>query len=270
LLRRHSAVRRPGRGRRELLLVLLLPASVPAAQVPDPVTAALQVCRRIEERFNSWESFSWTVQRRTDTGRVQAEEQWILRYRAPDCFRLDYLTMPERRIIICGDVIWEYLPTAARARCTRRGDRSTAEWRRLVARTLEPVTIPGLRPGDPEDLARRAVAARRTAEGWLRLECRQPRSVLLLDPQRKLLRGVEVYDGKGGLLLRTEVLSVQEPAKGVFFPQRMRITVSGERGSAVSTVEFTRVRFDCALPDSLFEFHPPEGTEVVGSPPASP
>ena len=228
------------------------------------VGQAVALCREIEARFRAFRTMCWTADRVTDTGRGQVREKWVFRFAAPDRLRVDYFEPYERHIIIRGARMWEYLPDARKALCTEFS--SPGEKERRVARTLEPVTIPGIRPGDPEEIAARAVAAEATPEGWIRLECRRPRSVIVLDARHRLVRGMEVYRGKV-LVLRSEVLDIQQPAPGFFFPHRMRVVTRGNGQAVISRVELRGVSVDTDMPSGIFEFIPPPGTEVIHAAP---
>ena len=252
------------------VLLPLFPVLLGAAAVSADtglVGRAVTLCREIEERFAAFRTLCWTTERVTDTGRMRVREKWVFRFAAPDRIRLDYLEPYERHIIIGSARMWEYLPDARKALCTEFS--SPGERQRHITRTLEPVTIPGIRPGDPEDIAARAVSAEVTPEGWIRLECRRPHSVLVLDAPHRLMRGLQVYRGKN-LILRSEVLEIQQPAPGFFFPRRMRVVTRRNGQAIISQVEFNGVTVDTDLQSDIFEFHPPEGTKVVGSLPLSP
>lgn len=228
----------------------------------DLVARAVSLCREINSRFAELRSISWTAERRSDTGRIKVRERWIFRYAAPDRFRVDYLEPYERVLVIGPDGIWEYLPQKQKALHTVFG--SDQEQRKhRIAQALQPVTIPGLRPGDTEAVAAGAVRAAINDQGAIVLECREPRTVLVLDPQHKALWSLEILDQEGRFLLRSQVLAFQELRPGFFFPRKMRIVEQRDGITVTTEVEFSRVVLNTELDPALFQFTPPAETEVI-------
>ena len=207
-----------------LALLLCLPSLCTAAEGPDDVAKALDLVHRAYSSVGSIRAVFVQSEERPGVG-VTDREKGVLSFLLPDRMRWDYLGEKPHRVVIDDDLVWIYSPS--RRQVIRR--RMTAEEMRLGAATF----LRGL-DGLEDDFTIQSGRVRPAG-----------RYALELFPVRE----ATPYE-KIGILVSPETGIIE------------RITIFHRIGN-ITTITFSEIETGVDLPQELFLWDVPEGTEVI-------
>ncbi len=231
----------------------------------DPRARALALCARIEKRFRSIKTLSYTAERTTVLPRTTVHDKWMMSYQAPDMFHIDYFQPYEKTIVVNHNGIWEYIPTLRKAVFTDLGALPPAEARRITARSLAPLHLEGFHVGDPDSIARRLVAVNDGAPPGktLILALKDPTARIVLDTVHELPRSFEQRDSTDRI---TAAYAVQAflPVSGYgYLPRRLVMRSLLKQRLVRQEILLKHLRLDQPLNPSIFRFHPPPAVQVI-------
>lgn len=248
------------------LTVLLLLCMAGAGRAAAGEPSAGDLFREIEDRFDRITTLSYKVKRIVTTKTSNSEEQWTFRFKKPDLVRIDYTSPHDRLVILGNDVLWEYIPKVRKAARTMLAPLDRDKRERTVNQVMMHVTVDGLRLGKYQEMEKKAVSVRTVSiagTAAYQVEGKDPRYVVLIDREKKVLLRSEVYDQKGALVLRTEASRFVEAGKGFWMPREVKATYATENGFLQSTVLMSDHRVDTVIPDSIYQFTVPQGVELI-------
>lgn len=262
-------LRRPdGRiGRTIAALAISLVVCVGPAAAAEADPAAGELFRRVEERFLNLSTLSYAVKRTSVSSTQNTEERWIFRFRKPDLVRIDYQTPHERMLIANRDTLWEYIPSLKKAVRTDMAAMTGEKREQMIAEVMAHVSVDGLRLGRYGEMEKKAVRVK--AVQWpggsdvYLVEGADPRYTVYIDRSKAVLLRTEIYDRKGGLVIRTEASRFIEAAKGFWMPQEIRSTYTTQAGFMQSTVVLQNIRVDEPMDEDPFSFSAPKGVETM-------
>ncbi len=245
-----------------LLTVLFSPGQYVFAA--DEVTAGA-LFLGVEQRFLNLETLSYTVKKVSTLKNKQHEEEWTFRYKKPGSVRIDYQAPHERLIVLDEQSLFEYIPVLKKAVRTDLTSKSKKAIQ-TVAEVMSHVSVDGLRVGNYQELEKKAVSVRKVtwagADAYL-VEGTDPRYVMYIDDAKKALLRTEIYDKKGGLVIRTDASRFVEAAKDFWMPREVHVTYNTPEGFVQSKILLQDIKVDEAISGELFHFSAPKGTAVI-------
>ncbi len=245
-----------------LLSVLLCPGQY--ASAADEVSAGT-LFLVVEQRFLNVDTLSYTVKKVSTLKSKQNEEEWVFRYKKPRSVRIDYQVPHERLIVLDEQALFEYIPALKKAVRTDLTSKSKNKAEQTIAGVMSHVSVEGLRVGNYEELEKKAVSVRKVtwagADAYL-IEGTEPRYVMYVDKVKNVLLRSEIYDKKGGLVIRTEASRFIEAAKDFWMPKEINITYTTPEGFVQSKILLRDIKVNEMIPGELFHFSAPKGTEV--------
>ncbi len=246
-----------------MLLVML---SCPGQDAAAEEISAHTLFQGVEQRFLDMDSLSYTVKKVSTFKGKQNEERWVFHYKKNGRVRIDYEAPHERLIVLDEKSLCEFIPVLKKAVCTDLASKPKDKADDFIARVMTHVSVDGLRVGNYEELEKKAVSVRKVAyagvDAFL-IEGAGPRYVTYIDPTKQVLLRSEIYDNKGGLVIRTEASRFTEAAKGFWMPKEIHITYHTPDGFVQSKVFLRDIKVDEKVPDELFFFNVPKGTTVI-------
>ncbi len=231
---------------------------------------AADVVQRHLARLDALTSLTLRIERQTTHRGRTTSERWTFRQKGAGRFRIDY-EFPVRRLVVANArELWEYLPQARKAARTDLAAMAPARRAAFLRGVLARVAVRGLRfdrgGADAELLYRgKGHVAGRPAH---RLECRRPADAETrvvrgaIDAERLVLLRCEFLDEEGQVVATAEAGRVVEIAAGLWMPRQVTFKRLGGRG-LTQTATLRRIEANADLADDLFEFHLPEGVDVV-------
>lgn len=220
--------------------------------------------QQVEARFTAIKSLRYTAERTVKGPAGSAKEVWFFSYAEPGSFRIECRQPVERILVANHNTFWEYVPAIRKVMKTDLSAMTEDERRQFLAGILARVAIEGIRIGKYDDLAQRAVSVSRPAPtgGVVRIEGANPRYVMELDTENRVLKRTEMYDDKGECLVRTETSDFVEILSGLWYPTVVRIECKTDKGIVTSEVRFRGIEANKPLPEGSFEFKVPRGVTV--------
>lgn len=258
---------------RPVLCVVAFAALVCAVLFPwqgNPAAGELSVgdvFQQVEGRYASLSTLTYTVKRTVTLKNGRAsEDRWVFRYKKPDFIRIDYQSPHERLLILDGKMLLEYIPQIRKAMKTDLAVMPREKREKTVAEVMAHVSVDGLRVGNYAEMEKRTTGIREVTWGGQRaylIEGVDPRYVLYIDKVKSALLRSEIYDKKGGLVIRTEASRFIEVAKGFWVPQEIQAAYSTPEGLVQSTTLLRDIKINEAMADSLFDLSLPKGVNVI-------
>jgi outer membrane lipoprotein-sorting protein len=235
------------------------------AVAADEVSAGT-LFRGVEQRFLNVETLSYTVKKISTLKNKQSEEEWVFHYKKPGYVRIDYQVPHERLIILDGKTLIEYIPVMKKAMRTDLTALSKEKADRIVADVMSHVSVDGLRVGNYGELEKKVVSVRKTtwagADAYL-IEGADPHYLMYIDKMKNALLRTEIFDKKGGLVIRTEASRFIEAVKDFWMPRDIHITYNTPEGFVQSKILLQDIKVDGKIPGELFLFNAPKGTTVI-------
>jgi outer membrane lipoprotein-sorting protein len=252
------------------LLVLLLAVVFlggPAAQAGDVGPA--QLLGEIDARAARVTSLRFGVLRVTDRGGVRVEERWRFVSAPGGRFRVDY-TGDTQRVVVCnGKVLWDYIPSARKARRVELGALSEAERNATLRAVMEKVAVPGFRVGvDAVGMNWTEVAVPEgSPEGTMAFEGTDAkgRIEVVLGGRGAWVDRCEIWSG-GSFVLSILASDHQEITPGTWFPRDVKLEIPEKDHRVAVTVHVAQVVAGESFPDELFELAPDSSVAVDRSP----
>jgi len=248
-----------------VLLLSVLFCSWQYASAADEVSAGA-LFLGVEHRFLNVDTLSYTVKRVSTLKNKQNEEEWTFRYKKPKYVRIDYQVPYERLIVLDEQALFEYIPALKKAVRTDLTSKSKNKAVQTIAGVMSHVSVDGLRVGNYEELEKKAVSVRKVtwagADAYL-VEGADPRYVMYIDDAKKVLLHSEIYDKKGGLVIRAEASRFIEAAKDFWMPKEIKITYNTPEGFVQSKILLRDIKVNEMIPGELFHFSAPKGTAVI-------
>ncbi len=253
---------RTGRLATVVLAVLL---SLPGSAAAEDLSAG-SLFKLVEGRFTGLGSISYTVKRTIVSRRQRTEDRWMFRYRNPAFLRVDYLLPHERVIILDEKTLTEYIPELKKAKKTDLSTMTAEKKEQTIGAVMGRVSVEGMRLGNYEEMQKRAVQVR--AVTWAGMDAylvegKDPRYLVYIDTSKKVLLRTEIYDKKGGLVIRTEASRFVEAARGFWLPQEIRTAYGTADGFVQSTVVLQDIKVNEGMPDDAFRPAFPKGVEII-------
>lgn len=255
---------RTGRLATVALVVLL---SLPVSAAAEDLSAG-SLFKLVEARFTGLNSLSYTVKRTIVSRRQRTEDRWMFRYKNPAFLRVDYLLPHERVIILDEKTLTEYIPELKKAKKTDLSTMTAEKKEQTLGAVMGRVSVEGLRLGNYEEMQKRAVKVR--AVTWAGMgtdaylvEGKDPRYLVYIDANKKVLLRTEIYDKKGGLVIRTEASRFVEAARGFWLPQEIRTAYGTSDGFVQSTVVLQDIKVNERMADDAFRLAFPKGVEII-------
>ena len=248
-----------------IVLVSVLLCSGQYASAADEVTAG-SLFLGVEQRFLNVDTLSYTVKKVSTLKNKQNEEEWTFRYKKPGSVRIEYQVPHERLIVLDEQALFEYIPVLKKAVRTDLTSKSKNKAAQTVAEVMSHVSVEGLRVGNYQELEKKAASVRKVTwagtDAYL-IEGTDPRYVMYIDDAKKVLLRSEIYDKRGGLVIRTEASRFVEAAKGFWMPREVHITYNTPEGFVQSKILLHDIKVDETIPGELFHFNAPKGTAVI-------
>lgn len=224
---------------------------------PDPPTSPESLLAAIDARAEQLTPLRYGAVRVTHRLGSRVEERWRFVNRGDGAFRIDYSGDTVRQVICDGQVLWDYIPEARKARRLDLMALSAQERTRALSSVLQKVHVPGVRVGvEATDMTwSRVEPPPGTPTGAMVLEGRNEtggRILATLDADGTRLLGTEIWEGEN-FVVRVEARDHVEVLPGVWFPRRVETTAPAEGGEARVELHLSRIVAKGDLPDSLFE-----------------
>lgn len=235
-----------------------------AADAPTPG----ELFQKVEDRFTTVQSLSYTVKRSTSSKKQVAEDKWSFRFKSPDKVRIDYLEPYSRVIVADTTNLVEYLPTARKAMKTDLAAIPSVKRELTLNGVFKRLSVDGLRLGNYQEMLKRAVKVTDVRMGgknaWL-VEGANPRYLVFIDPDKWVLLKTEIYAANGELVLRTESSAFVEAFPGFWLPREIHANSHASEGYYQTTVKLSDIRVNDLMADQIFRFDLPAGVEVITS-----
>ncbi|MDH4163170.1 MAG: outer membrane lipoprotein carrier protein LolA [Nitrospirota bacterium] len=245
-----------------VLAVGMFTAGISRASEPS----AGELFREIEGRYDRVSTLSYKVKRIVASKTSSTEEQWSFRYRSPDLLRIDYTVPHDRVIVVNNEALWEYVPRAKKAAKTVFAAMPRGKKEKTIAQVMAHVTVDGLRIGNYAEMEKKAVKVKTVSSSGIsayQVEGVDPRYVITIDREKKVLLRSEIYDKKGALVLRTEASRFVEAGPGFWMPREIKATYATATGFVQSTVLLSDQRADGPVEEKAFSFVVPQGVELI-------
>ena len=218
----------------------------------------------LTSHFSRIHTLSYTAERTTKGRRQSTRERWTLSYEAPSLIRVDYQYPSERLLIITTNALTEYIPALRRAIQTNLGNMSESERTAIIRQTLARISLDGINPSNFQDMATRATsvsALSKTSEIY-RITGANPKFVIDLDQQQRVLLTTDIYTAGGDLMLHTEASMFIEAGPGFWYPQLLKAGYLTEQGFVTTSATLSTIKINNPLPEDTFQFTPPAHTTV--------
>jgi outer membrane lipoprotein-sorting protein len=247
-----------------VLAFLLRPVSARAGDA-DPA----RLLGEIDARAARVESLRFGVVRVTDRNGVRIEERWRFVSAPGGRFRVDYSGDTQREIAFNGKILWDYLPSARKARRVDLAALPEAERNATLRAVMEKVAVPGFRIG--VDAAAMTWTETPVPEGM-------PQGTMAFQGVDSKGRIEVVLGGDGAWIDRCEiwtngsfVLSIvasehQQIAPDTWFPREVKLEVPEKDRRVTVTMHVSQVVTGEHFPDGLFELSPDSSVAVERSP----
>jgi outer membrane lipoprotein-sorting protein len=245
-----------------LVLAGWAPAGAQSTNLPQQ---AAELFAGVEQRFEAVQTLQYTVNRTSRAGSHSLTDRWTFRYQKPDLLRIDYEIPQEHVLIRNRQVLWEYIPAARKALRTDLSKLSDAEQAKLIAQVFARVAVSGLRPGNFNAMAERTTRiqpATNAQAAVATIEGADPKFFVQIDVTRKALLRTELYNANGEVMLTTMAGQFLEVVPGFWVPQTIQITQREKDALAVSTLTFSNIKVNEALPAEVFQFTPSDKISV--------
>jgi outer membrane lipoprotein-sorting protein len=238
---------------------------------PESVRSdAKSAMAQVEAKFGAIKSIRYTAERTLRSAAGSAAEEWSFCYSEPASLRIECRKPVERILVSDGQVFWEYVPSARKAVKTDLAGMQGDSKRQFLAGIISRVSIEGIRVGDCDGMAGRAVTFNRNSltGAVVRIEGAGPRYVMEIDTEKRVLLRTEVFDAAGQCMARTAASGFTEVSPGFWYPTEVRVDFKTDKGIATSEVRLSAVQANRPLPEDAFKFTVPRGVEVDTSRPA--
>ena len=249
---------------------IILALTLALASSPLRGGEAEQAVARHQARLAGLRTLVLRVERATTRGGQTVTERWLYRQKGAGQFRVDYQYPTPRTIVCNGTVLWEYLPDERKAAVTQLAKLAEASRRAALRAALGRVALEGLRfeggpPSRLHGLGKRTIGGRAAYGVECRAESEGPTRVVRgwIDAERGLLVQSECVGAEGQVVLRTSASGALEAAPGVWFPRQIVVERLGPKGRREVSI-LKQVVLNGSVPDQVFEFHVPDGVEVIG------
>lgn len=246
-------------------VIAWLLAAASWGQSASPAETAATLFQTLETHFAGATNLRYVVEKTSRTERETARERWIFSYSAPDRVRIDYQEPMERTIVANKTDLWEYIPAARKAMCTRLDNLPPAKRQTVTASVLGRVSVDGIRLGDYQGMLSRVTQIRTDPDqpSVILVEGVNPRFVVGIDTGKLVLVSTEIYKPDGTMALRTVASGFIEVFPSFWSPRHIEATYGTEKGFVTTDTTISDFRTDLESIKDLFNFTPPKGVVVV-------
>ena len=90
-----------------------------------------------------------------------------------------------------------------------------------------------------------------------------PRYVVYIDKEKRVILRIETYDTSGSLVFRTDTERFTEVFKDFWLPQEIHTVRLTSEGYVQSIILLQDIQANVTIPDEQFRFNAPPGVEVI-------
>ncbi len=248
------------------VVVLFLFSAAFSEEDPTP----WQIFNTFDNSYQQIEDLVLKVRKESRLEKTKITEQWLQYYDKSGKFRIEFLSPPPKRIIVCdGHTYWEYIPDAQK--CLKRDlDKMSLEKRAGVLQAaLGRVTMPGLRLGMDSSLAGIydfSIKSKKTTErgviynieGKAKDKSSKSRIELGLNFTKLVVLESAMYDPAGKLNIHTKTDDIREVGDEFYFPFKSVVKSPMKQGLAEATYTIEDVRLNKGIDQEKFklQLHP--------------
>jgi len=213
----------------------------------------------LSRHFSNIHTLSYTAERTTQGRRQASKERWTFAYTTPGFVRVDYQYPTERHLILTTNALYEYIPALRRALRTDLAQISDTARQTTIKQTLARISLDGINPANFQEMVSRttSVTFPSPISNFCRITGNNPKFLLELDRQQKVLLTTDIYTQKNDLLLHSEASKFVEASPGFWYPQQLDTRYLTDQGFVTTTTMIRDITINTPLTSTLFQFSPP-------------
>jgi len=213
----------------------------------------------LSQHFSDIHTLSYTAERTIEGRRQSSKERWFFAYTAPGFVRVDYQYPTERHLILTTNALYEYIPALRRALRTDLTKMSDTVRQTTIKQTLARISLDGINPANFQEMVSRttSVTTPSATPNIYRITGNNPKFLLELDREQKVLLTTDIYTSANDLLLHSEASKFVEASTGFWYPQLLNTRYLTDQGFVAATTIIRDITINTPLTNSLFQFTPP-------------
>jgi outer membrane lipoprotein-sorting protein len=241
------------------VLLMLSPSLSEANTSTVARTEAQTLLEALSRHFSDIHTLSYTAERTTQGRRQSSKERWFFAYEAPGLVRVDYQYPSERHILLTTNTLYEYIPALRRALRTDLSKMTDTVRQATIKKTLARISLDGINPANFEEMVSRttSVTPPSATPNIYRIIGNNPKFLIELDRQRKVLQTTDIYTPGNDLLLHSEASKFVEACPGFWYPQQVDSRYLTEQGFVNTSTIIRDITINTPLTNTLFQFSPP-------------
>jgi outer membrane lipoprotein-sorting protein len=236
--------------------------------------SAQDVISKMEQKFLKIENYQVDVSRIYHRNEVvEYREEWRFFFQDPGLVRSEIMLPKKIIMVINQDEAWHYL--LEEKKVVKRRIRGLEEKERisLLGRLLKPYEIEGWGLSISSQFGDRLkLIGEKLVKGrkCYLIECKsrtdtppQMKLIVWIDQERFTVVKRELYKKSDQLVKRTESDNFLEVLPDIWLPRKVESTLHTEKGVAMIRLVLRNIKVNQSIPDTTFQFSPPEGCEVM-------
>lgn len=246
----------------KILSVITAIVLVPWALLADTSTGSVAQAEAqallgsLAGHFTGIHTLSYTAERTTEGRRQFSRERWYFAYQAPGFVRIDCQYPVERHLILTTNSLYEYIPAVKRAMRTDLEKLTDTDRQITIKQTLSRISLDGINPDKFQEMTARATSVMTdpSLPGMCRVSGSNPKFLIELDRQKKVLVTTDIYTSESSLLLHTEASRFIEATPGFWYPQEIKARYLTDKGFVNTSTMIRDIHINSTLSNTLFRF----------------
>lgn len=236
--------------------------------------SAQDIISKMEQKFLKIENYQVDVSRIYHRNEVvEYREEWRFFFQDPGLVRSEIMLPKKIIMVINQDEAWHYL--LEEKKVVKRRIRGLEEKERisLLGSLLKPYEIEGWGLSISSQFGDRLkLIGEKLVKGrkCYLIECKsrtdnppQLKLMVWIDQERLAVVKRELYKEGDQLVKRTESDNFLEVLPDIWLPRKVESTLHTEKGVAMIRLVLRNIKVNQSIPDTTFQFSPPEGCEVM-------
>ncbi len=249
------------------IALILLPFSAVISEANTDAVARAEaqvLLESLSQQFSGIHTLSYTVERTTQGRRQASKERWSFTYATPGFVRVDYQYPTERHLILTPNSLYEYIPALRKALHTDLTKMTDTARQATIKQTLTRISLDGINPTKFQEMVPRTTSVTIIAptSSIYRITGKNPKFLLELDQQRKVLLTTDIYTPANDLLLHCEASKFIEASPGFWYPQQLDARYLTEQGFVSTTTLIRDIAINAPLTNTLFQFTLPAHASI--------
>ncbi len=236
--------------------------------------SARDIILKVEQKFLKIENYQVDVSRIYHRNEVvEYREEWRFFFQDPGLVRSEILLPKKIIMVINQDEAWHYL--LEEKKVVKRRIRGLEEKERisLLGSLLKPYEIEGWGLSISSQFGDRLkLIGEKLVKGrkCYLIECKsrtdtppQMKLIVWIDQERFTVVKRELYKKSDQLVKSTKSDNFLEVLPDIWLPRKVESTLHTEKGVAMIRLVLRNIKVNQSIPDTTFQFSPPEGCEVM-------